>query len=434
MGFLQRLTKNSFFKNIILLASGSIFAQVIVVICSPVITRLYSVEEIGMYSYLIAMVSMFTAVMNGRYDMAIVSEDEEKNIFPIIKLSLVIGVIVSGIATIGFWIYFCVAKPEYSQSRYVIVFFFFLLVSNALINVFNSYNNRKKEYKLMTSVYVIRTGCQNVGGVFLGIFKIGILGLLLPYTIGQYWGIKRQAGTLRPSFKEIWSADYKDLKRVAKKHIQLPLFSVPAMFANSFSYSSVTIFMENLFDMSVVGYYSLSTRILGLPLSLVSGNVSKVFFQEASSEYSNTQRFKSSYKKTLCFLVLMAIPMGSIMYFLAPWACKIFFGKSWMIAGEYIRILTPYYMLRFVGTALSPGLLVCKKQKQELLIQILLVFTSIVSYLITIQTSKSVEIFLWSICITKSLVYLILIMLVGINAYMKKINKNYILLRRKAND
>ena len=69
------IKKNSFLKNIALLASGSVIAQGIAVICSPVLTRLYSAEEIGIYSYLIAMVSTFTAVINFRYDMAIVTEN-----------------------------------------------------------------------------------------------------------------------------------------------------------------------------------------------------------------------------------------------------------------------------------------------------------------------------------------------------------------------
>lgn len=76
-------------------------------------------------------------------------------------------------------------------------------------------------------------------------------------------------------------------------------------------------------------------------------------------------------------------------------------------------------MLRFIGTALSPGMLVCEKQQQELLIQILLVITSVLSYIITISTTKSIETFLWSICITKSVVYILLIALVWGNSAAK---------------
>lgn len=416
MNLANKIKNSSFFRNVALLTSGSIIAQTIVIICSPIITRLFEVQEIGMYSYLITMVSTFTAVMNGRYDMAIVSEENENDIFPIIKLSILIGFTVSIVATIGFGLYFWIAKPEYAQYRYAIVFFFFLLIANAMINIFTSFNNRKKEYQLMTSVYVIRTGCQNIGGVLLGFCRLGVMGLLLPYTVGQYLGMRRQAKSLQSSFKDVWAADFISMKRVAKKYIQFPLFSVPAMFANSFSYSSITIFMESLFDMAAVGYYSLSTRILGLPLSLVSGNVSKVFFQEASSEFIKKGRFVSSYKKTFLFLALLAAVMGVVIYLFAPWACRVFFGESWTVAGEFIRILTPYYMVRFVGTALTPGLIVCNKQKQELFVQILLVLTSIVSYIITLLSGGSIEVFLWSICVSKTAVYILLICLIWHNA------------------
>ena len=264
----------------------------------------------------------------------------------------------------------------------------------------------------MTSVYVIRTGCQNIGAVLLGVVKCGVLGLIFPYALGQYLGISRQSKMLRPHLKEVLEADYDSISQVAKKHIQLPLYSAPALLANSFSYSSITIFMESLFDMTTVGYYSLSTRILGLPLSLVSGNVSKVFYQEAAQEYGDKGHFKSAFKKSALFLTALSIPMGLVIYILSPWACQVFFGEAWVVAGDYIRILTPYYMIRFIGTALSPGFLVCNEQKQELLFQVLLVFTSLISGAITVLTVKSVEIFLWTICITKSMVYIFQIILV----------------------
>ena len=101
--------------------------------------------------------------------------------------------------------------------------------------------------------------------------------------------------------------------------------------------------------------------------------------------------------------------MGILIYFLAPLACGFFLGEKWLVAGEYIQILIPYYMLRFIGTALSPGLIVCKKQKREFLIQVLLVLTSIISYIFTIFTIQTVDTFLWFICVSKSLVYVFLI-------------------------
>lgn len=409
MRLLNILKRSSFFSSIAMLTTGSFFAQLIVVLCSILITRLYSVSEIGIYSYFLVISTTFTAILNFRYDMAIVSEENEENIFPLIKLSLLIGTVISILVTFAFGIYFWFFKPEYSSYRYIIPFFFFLMFSNTIINVITAYNNRIREYGVLSKVTVIRSICQNVGGIILGFLKLGVLGLILPYTIGQYCCIRMQSKTLFPSLRRIMCINRTMLKKVALKHKNLPLFSVPAMFANSLSYASVTVFLEMLFDMEVVGLYSLSTRILGLPLALISGNVSKVFMQEASVEYAKGIGFEKAYKKTLSFLTVIAIPMGILIYFLAPLACGFFLGEKWLVAGEYIQILIPYYMLRFIGTALSPGLIVCKKQKREFLIQVLLVLTSIISYIFTIFTIQTVDTFLWFICVSKSLVYVFLI-------------------------
>ena len=140
------MKKNSFFSNIALLTSGSLLAQIIVIFCAPILTRLYTADVLGMYSYIIAIVSIFTSVLNGRYDMAIVSEDNESNIWAIIKLAFIVGISTSIIATIGFGIYFCVVRVEYISYRYMIFFFFLLLIANALINICVSYNNKTREY------------------------------------------------------------------------------------------------------------------------------------------------------------------------------------------------------------------------------------------------------------------------------------------------
>ncbi len=419
MSFLKRLKNNKFFSNILVLATGSVIAQVLAVLASPFLTRLYEPSEIGLYTYIISVVSIFLPILNLRYDMSIVSEKEEKNVWALVKLSFLIGITVSIIATIGFSIYFFVVKKEYSAYKYSLIFFLLILLADVLINILNSYNNRTNEYKIMTSVSVIRSACQNIGSVFLGFCHLGLFGLILPYTLGQFLGLKKQSVTLKRHKDEIKHVSNQDMKHVALKHKNMPLYSTPAMLANSFSYSSITIFIEMIFSMETVGFYSISTRVLGIPLSLISGNVSKVFFQEAAKENEKTGGYKSSFKKTTLFLIALAIPMGIVLYVLSPWACSFFFGEGWGVAGDYIRILLPYYMLRFIGTALSPALIVSNKQNQELLIQILLVITSILALVCTLATQKTVETFLGYISIFKSVVYAILIVLVWHNSKKK---------------
>ena len=78
---MKRLYKNSFFRSIATLMSGTIIAQVISFAISPLMTRLYSEEQIGEYTLLLTVVTMFGSVICGRYDMAIVGESDEKGMY-----------------------------------------------------------------------------------------------------------------------------------------------------------------------------------------------------------------------------------------------------------------------------------------------------------------------------------------------------------------
>ena len=408
---------NSFLKSIVVLATGSVFAQLITVIIAPILTRVFTPEELGAYTYVLSVGSIFMAVINGRYDMSIVSEKEDKYIYPLIKVSIIIGIAMSSIVTIGYYIYVKFISSKGISHIDTIIFIFLLLVSYAINNVLVGFNNRNREYKIMTSVYVVRTLFQNIIAVVAGMLNLGTIGLLTSYCIGQYLGLNRQAKILKKYSNKIKKVKKSEMIYVLKRHYKQPLFSSPAIFLNSFSYSSITVFLEMLFGMSAVGYYSISVRLLGLPLAIISGNISKVFFEEASKEYMKTGQFYSSFKKTFKFQSVLAIPMVMGMIFLAPKLCAIFFGAEWEVSGKYVSILAIMFGLKFIVTSLSPGLIIANKQKVEFVLQGVFVIASITSFILTKALKLSIENYLILIAFTFSIGYFLY--LIAIFIYSK---------------
>ena len=59
MSKIKKIIGNSFFRSIATLMSGTIIAQVISFAISPLMTRLYSEEQIGEYTLLLTAVTMF---------------------------------------------------------------------------------------------------------------------------------------------------------------------------------------------------------------------------------------------------------------------------------------------------------------------------------------------------------------------------------------
>ena len=76
---------NSFFKNVAILVSGASLGQVIIVLSSPIITRLYSPEDFGIFALFSAVLGIVAVVGALRYELAIpLPESENKSKFIVI--------------------------------------------------------------------------------------------------------------------------------------------------------------------------------------------------------------------------------------------------------------------------------------------------------------------------------------------------------------
>ncbi len=398
--------KSLYLKSIITLSTGSIVVMILRVLSGPVITRLFTVEQLGVNAYILSITHLFMGVVNGRYDMSIITEKNEENLIPLIKLALLIGLISTTLISVVLGIYLKLSN-SYDQYPYLIVFFFFILFSYGVINVFTALNNRDKKYNLLATVNIFRGASQSVGPILFGFLNTGVFGLLLSYAIGQVLGIYKLLMPLKSRLQRIKNAKVNDIIKVAKIHKKQPIYSTPALFANSFSYSSITIFLEALFGVTVVGYYSITNTVLGIPLAVISGNVARVFFEEASREYDQTGAFLRAFKKTATLLILLAIPMVIIMMLFSPWAFGIVFGKDWAVAGSYARILAPLLGFRFIVSPLTPGLIIANKQKFELGLQVLFLLASVIPLLMALIFSLPTQHFLLMISILKSTVFML---------------------------
>lgn len=407
----MKLFKSKYIRNMLTLISGSVIAQMITIVTSPISTRLFSSEDLGIYTLVVSTVTMFGAVLSLRYDMSIVSEEKENNVYALTVLSIFICVIFSFIIGMGYSIYFYITDSIKLNALFIFIFVFLLNLSNGLINIIMSYNNRYKQYGLMTSMYLIRTFVQNAGIVIFGLLNTGSVGLIISQIIGYFFGLRKQSKDLIDNIDKILSVKRDDVIYVATKHKRQMILSAPAAFANGFSYSIINFFIDHLYSSSILGYYSISYRVLGLPMNMISTNISKVFFEKASKEFKNQGNFKKSYMFTLIILIFISIPIGLVLVLFSPAICSVFFGESYLLSGKFIQILTPMYILRFIAGGLNCSAIISNKQHYDLIIQIALTIISVFSFIIATIYRLNIYIFLFLISLLCSIIYLIYIFL-----------------------
>lgn len=395
---------NNQFKSLLQLISGSFFAQILTMAVSPITTRLFTKEELGLYTLILTMTSIVGPILSLRYDMSIVTSKNKKEEEAFFKISFIFGILNSLIVTIVYSIYLFFEKTIYNKlGSIVVLFILLLLIFTSLNNVLTAYNNKNKEYKLISEVYVIRSFIQNILIVLSGIFKMGSLGLIIAQLISSLSGLKKQSKGLK--FEK--EHDDKKLIDYMKQEIKQPIYSVPATLLNTSSYSILNLFITSLYGLKIFGLYSMSYRILGLPLALISTNISKIFFQEATDEYNLNGNFKKIYLKYTYILLALSIPMVIILMVISPYLFELVFGPGWGIAGNYVRILAPMYGMRFIVSPLSVGLTISKNQQIDLYLQSIFIVLAFIIFIVVKYLNYSEYIFFIYVSIAYSVTYII---------------------------
>lgn len=401
------IKNNAYLKGLILLFSGSIVSQGITFLFTPIISRLFSPEQMGAYTLILSVANMFGAIVCARYDMVIISSENEEEVYNLISLSAIIGVISSILVSIGFYIYTLVNTELKSLIGNWAVIVFPILVVYSFTNILNAYNNRHGEYGLISQVNVIRVTAQGILQTISAFIGGGSIGLVISYLISNIFGLKRQAHRLLKNIDKIKLVTKDMIIDTLIKYKNQPVYSVPAIFFNSASYSILPFFINSMFNAREVGLYSISFRLLGVPLTLISANFSRVFFKKASEYYNINKDFRKLYIKTALLLLAIALPMVIILMVWSEEIILIVFGLDWADASVYIRTLAPMFGIRLVVSALSVSLIITNKQKYDMMLQSLFLFSTVMVYYVSKALNFELATFILMITIFFSVNYLI---------------------------
>lgn len=397
-------TKNNFSKSFLILITGSFFSQIINFITAPVMTRLFSVNDIGVFSLILTIVTLLSPILNGRYELSIISAKRKKDIYILVKISIYFCFILSCIFSLILMKLFFYNIEIYKKIFFIIPFLLFIY---GYSNVANAYNNRFAKYKLISQVNIIKSFSFLILIIISSIIDLGAYGLLLSLFFSYVVPLKKQSEYLCRKLKYITKIPFCNIKRVFLENKKMLFYSVPAAFMNSLSYSATNFCIEDLYGLSTLGYYSLTFRALGVPLTLISTNVSKVFFEQASKEFYEQHTFFNTFLKGLKILLLFAVPLTIFIYFASPILCSLFFGESWIIAGEYMQILAIMFAARFIVAPLSVGILIIRKNTLEILGQFLLVLNLLFVYCYSSLSKLDIKEFLEIYSCGNTIIYLL---------------------------
>ena len=404
---------------------GTVLAQMINIVVQPILTRIFPTETLGIYTYLISLATMIIPVASLKLDMLIVSEPNEKEAQYITDACIIINILISLIYAIVIIVGYQVSDNNIFNKYGIIIYVVPVLVfTNGLRFLFISYLNRYKEYKTISIIAIIREAIRAVIQVGAGFLSLGVFSLSMGYAVSPLFGLNIQMRNYLKELKERPRINLKKFKEIVlvkgKRQI---LFLVPAQFINSFSASLVTISITALFSAKILGYYSAGVRILDIPIVFITSNVSKVCYQRISENVANKKPVLRTLMSVIIVLSAVSIMGFGTLYVIAPRLSEIVFGQGYRVAGEYIRCLCVMYAVRLVATSFAGVYTVFKKQNFELILNILLIVSAGVSYVVCSMFNFEVITYLKFMNTGYTIVYLMMLLgyIVMCKNYDKKI-------------
>lgn len=354
------IPKSSFARSVITLMTGTGLAQILPIALSPILTRLYTPQEFGVFALYGSICAILAVLVTGKYELAIVvpkHDSEAINLVAVtIFLSLLISLVLLGIVMVwGTQIVSMLGHSEVQPWLYLVPF---ATLTLGCYFALNYWANRRSRYKSMAISRVVQSGAGCAMQLAAGFSKVGLLGLILGQVAGQLMSTLFLAKSLprneRSLFRRI---SIKRMFYVARRHIGYPKYMVPGQVMSVGATEMPLLLLTVFFGAGVAGFYSLAQRVMAAPLSLVANAIGDVYRQKAAGQYASNGECLDIFLGSLKRLVLLAfLPMLPVLLF-GPWLFAFVFGDNWRSAGEIASLLSVLVFFQTLSSPLSSTVL-----------------------------------------------------------------------------
>jgi O-antigen/teichoic acid export membrane protein len=377
---------SNFNKNVYKLILGTSLAQAIPIVISPVLTRLYTPDEFGVFALYVSLSTIISVIVTGRYELAIILPRSDKDARNLLALAVGLSFFLSTFLYIIIYLFNNEISLLLGNSD-IQYWLYFLPLTVLFTGCYQSiyyWVNRQKQYGSLSVAKVVNTSSAGTTNLVAGFMGAGPSGLILGNVIGQLFALSFLS---RDLFKG--KTEYRDhlsfmrMSLLARRYKDFPKFDILASLMNALAHQTTIIFFGSFYSVALAGQYFLTQRVLGMPIMLVAASISDVFREEAARDFMETGSAKVIFVRTFIKLILLSFLPAVTLLMYAQDLFVFAFGEDWRIAGEYAQVLSPMLFLKFVVSPLSFMFFIAGKQNFNLIGNSILLFATFMSFYLT---------------------------------------------------
>lgn len=345
-----------------------------------------------MLALFVSISAIMGAVMCLRYEQAVYLPTQHETAHKLVLGAISVAILFTFLLTTvcAIWIHAGLPSPLGSYTMLLPL----AGLGLALYNLLSNWAVRMEKVSDVARTRLYRATAQVTSQLFLAITGILHIGLIAGDLVGRFAGITNLFGQFirlenssnngHPRFRNICSA--------LREYWRFPLISTPTALLNVAVMQSPSILLATLYSPTAAGFYFMAQRIIAAPMALVGQSVAQGYTAELASRFNqNASEATSLFFRSAGWLLIIGVPMLLSIGLLAPELMPRLLGGDWHIAGEYILILTPFFIGQFVMSPLSTTLNVLHKQHWLLLWDLLRLICVIPSFVAAAYAGWSAE-------------------------------------------
>lgn len=372
-----------FIRNVFVVASGTILMQIITILFSPIYTRLFSPEAIGIFDVFSSTAFMIVPIGALTFPLSIIlpKEDSEAKDLVILSLGISSVIFVLLLGVFYFFDNFIVNTLQINSLQPYLLLIPFMVFFSTNMETIKQWLIRKNMFYLTSKVGVIKSLFVNISKVLLGLI-VPTAGVLIVITVaGQ--GIYVFLLLFGSGILSLFLKNRKKVKpnkniiKLARKYKEFPMYRAPQSLINSISSNLPILMLTAFYGSAASGFYAMGNRILRIPSVLIGKAIGEVFYPRFSRANNNDESLlKILLKATLILMGIGLIPFSLIMMF-GPLLFGFVFGENWILAGVYARWIGIWAYTSFVNIPSVMSLPVLGAQRYHLIHTVLTIICKV---------------------------------------------------------
>lgn len=344
------------------LLTGTVIAQLIVLVTTPIIGRLYTPEDIGSFAAFLAVPQIVAGVSAGRYDMAIVLPARDDEARRLVRVSLTLTSIVSALTSVLCWIF---AHPisralNHEELAGILGWSGIVVMCLSVTSVMNYWLTRLERFSAISSNRVLNSAgieLSRIGAPFAGLAPL--TGQIFSQFFGQILSTSALLYRGRSSLVTPETGG-RTTKQLLHRYRRMPLLNAPNVLVDAVRINGIVLLIGVWYSADPQGQFAKAWLLMQAPVALITSAVSQVTYRSLAVAPRGTllatvlRSIRLSFFASIGPFVLLALIAPSLF----PW----YLGFGWEQSGLIAQALIPWLLLNVVTSPISTVFVVTDRQ------------------------------------------------------------------------